>query len=87
MVEPIKITKEMREMRDNRQARLDEVITKVNLYIEGAVKEGRTKAWFPNTCNEFFSEVKEIFENAGYTVTPVGVEGGVMQDGCNLICW
>lgn len=84
MVEPIKITK---EMQNKRQAEIDRLVAKNNESIKYAMKHNRSNACFtPYPDNQYYSEVRAIFERAGYKIKPTGYIGGVWQL-TEDICW
>lgn len=79
-MKPMEITA---EMKNAKQARIDKLIEKQNESIAYAVKNGRHDACFVtdhhHVDSDLFSELKEIFESAGYKVYPTGIIGGVWQ--------
>lgn len=79
-MKPMEITA---EMKNAKQARIDKLIEKQNESIAYAVKNGRHDACFVtdhhHVDSDLFSELKEIFESAGYKVYPTGIIGGVRQ--------
>ena len=81
MVEAMAITKEMRE---SRQRKVDLIVSKINADIKRAVEAGRNSTYFDcdkddTRTEDFYDEVRTIFEKAGYTIRPTGYYGGVWQ--------
>lgn len=77
MVEPIKITK---EMVDARQERIDKAVARQNAIIKSAMERKRSTCVFElDKSDELYSEVRTIFERAGYKIKPTGYIGGVWQ--------
>lgn len=84
MVEPIKITK---EMVDTKQKRIDNAVSNQNAIIKVAIEHNRTSCVFNlDKQDELYSEVRAIFERAGYKIKPTGYIGGVWQL-TEDICW
>lgn len=84
MVEPLKITKEMVDMK---QKRIDNEVTRQNKAIKHAIEQNRTSCvFYLDKDAELYSEVRTIFERAGYKIKPTGYIGGVWQLTEN-ICW
>jgi len=79
-MKPMEITA---DMKNAKQARIDKLIEKQNESIAYAVKNGRHDACFVtdhhHVDSDLFSELKGIFESAGYKVYPTGIIGGVWQ--------
>lgn len=81
MVEPMMITKEMRE---SRAEKVDKIIKRINSDIKRAAEKGRHECFFD--CSKesysdapFYKEVRERFEMCGYRIKPTGYIGGVWQ--------
>lgn len=54
--------------------------------IEEASEEGHRRALFDPRPTEYYNSVKDEFAKFGYKFEPIGVCGGVLQDG-EYICW
>jgi len=81
MVEAMQITKEMKE---SRQSKIDKIVSKINKDIKRAVEEGCNSTYFDcdkdsYSTEDFYDDVRQIFERAGYTIRPTGYYGGVWQ--------
>lgn len=81
MVEAMQITKEMKE---SRQSKIDKIVSKINKDIKEAVEKGCNSTYF--ACDkdsydteDFYDDVRRIFERSGYTIRPTGYYGGVWQ--------
>ena len=73
----IEITKEMRE---KKQKKIDELCGRIDANIRWAISNNRTKVCFPvDKYDEFYSEVREMYEKEGYKIIPTGYIGGVWQ--------
>ena len=85
-MEPLKITD---EMRNERQERIDAMCDRVNESIKNALTHHRSYAYFP--CDkvahkDIYDEVRVKYEKAGYVIKPTGVIAGVWQL-TEDICW
>lgn len=81
MMEPMMITKEMRE---SREKAVSKIVERVNADIKKATEQGRHECYFSCSKNShsdapFYKEVRERFENCGYRIKPTGFIGGVWQ--------
>lgn len=81
MTEPMQITK---EMRDSREEKVSRIIERINGDIKRAAKEGRHECFFDCSKNSrsqapFYQEARERFERCGYRIKPTGYIGGVWQ--------
>lgn len=81
MIEPMRITKEMRE---SREEKVNAIIERVNADIKRAAEKGMHECYFD--CGKdsysdgpFYKEVRECFERCGYRIKPTGFIGGVWQ--------
>lgn len=54
--------------------------------IKEAAANGRRECLFDPRPTDLYQAVKTEFSNHGYTFHPIGVIGGVRQDG-EMICW
>ena len=84
MSEPMMITQ---GMKDDRERKVSEIIDRINERIKYAVGQGWNDATF--CCDKdspFYTEVRQKFEKAGYTIKPTGYVGGVWQL-TEDICW
>lgn len=73
----IKITDEMRSMKQSELQRLEE---QTDERIRRAVERGDNKAVFPlDRTDSLFTALRELYEANGYKIVPVGVMGGVLQ--------
>lgn len=78
MVEPMKITD---EMRNSKQKKIDELVEIVNDRIRYAVEQGRHEACFAiDKHDTYYHEVRKMFEERGYKIKPTGYIGGVWQE-------
>lgn len=78
MVEPMKITN---EMRNSKQKKIDELVEIVNDRIRYAVEHGRHEACFAiNKDNTYYRDIRRVFEEQGYKIKPTGYIGGVWQE-------
>lgn len=78
MAEPMKITNEMRNLK---QKKIDELVEIVNDRIRYSVEHGRHEACFPvNKDNTYYQDVRGMFEEQGYKIKPTGYIGGVWQE-------
>jgi len=79
-MKPMEITA---DMKNAKQARIDNLIMRQNRSIAYAVKNGHHNTCFVtdhhHVDSDLFDELKEIFESAGYKVYPTGINGGVLQ--------
>lgn len=64
----------------------DKACADVMKQIEKASKEGRRSCLFDPRPTDLYSAVKIEFQKNGYRFEPIGVWGGVRQDG-EYICW
>ena len=81
MIEPMQITK---EMRDSREEKVSRIIEKINSDIKRAAEKGLHECFFDCSKNNysqapFYKEVRERFERYGYRIKPTGYIGGVWQ--------
>lgn len=84
MVEPIKITT---EMQNAKQERIDQTVRTQNTLIHSAILNNKTSCvFYLDKDNEIYIEVRAIFERAGYKIKPTGYIGGVWQL-TEDICW
>lgn len=84
MVEPIKITNDIKMEHQNR---IDEIVEKQNRSIKSAIERNCHSACFVlDKYDSDYIEVRNIFERAGYVIKPTGYIGGVWQS-TEDICW
>lgn len=84
MVEPIKITD---EIRTEHQMRIDRCVERQNDRIRDMMKGGHHRCCFLlDKYDTDYAEVRAIYERAGYTIKPTGYIGGVWQL-TEDICW
>lgn len=77
MNEPMKITKEMRERKEER---ISQMIDRVNKDIKNAVERKQNSACFAfDKSDEFYFEVKKKFLDSGYKIVPTGYINGIYQ--------
>ena len=77
MSEPMKITK---EMRDRKEERISQMVDRVNKDIKYAVSRNQNSACFAfDKSDEFYFEVKKKFLDSGYKIVPTGWINGVYQ--------
>ena len=77
MSEPMKITG---EMRDRKEERISQMIDRVNKDIQYAVSRKQNSACFAFDRNdEYYFEVKKKFLDYGYKIVPTGYLNGVYQ--------
>ena len=77
MSEPMKITNEMRERKEKK---ISEMIDRVNKDIQFAINRKQNSACFAfDKTNEYYFEVREKFERAGYKIVPTGYINGIWQ--------
>lgn len=77
MNEPMKITK---EMRDRKEERISQMVDRVNKDIKMAAERKQNSACFAFDKNdEFYFEVKKKFLDSGYKIVPTGYLNGVYQ--------
>lgn len=81
MTEPLKITDEMRRIK---QKKIDIMIFHINNKIAEAVEREKIETQFDCYFEEVYDEVKRAFENSGYTFR----ENTWSRTGYSeLICW
>ena len=84
MVEPIKITNDIKMEHKNR---IDEIVERQNRSIKSAIARNYHSTCFVlDKYDSDYIEVRNIFENAGYVIKPTGYIGGVWQT-TEEICW
>lgn len=84
MTEPLKITE---EMKNDRQERIDKIIDRQNKRIQQAVADGMHECiFYPDKNDAEYAVVRAKFESAGYQIKPTGYIGGVWQR-TEDICW
>lgn len=77
MNEPIKITDEMKARKEKK---ISEMIERVNKDIQFAVSRKQNSACFAfDNTDEYYFEVREKFEHAGYKIIPTGYINGIWQ--------
>lgn len=84
MTEPLKISDKMKE---SRQEKISRAVERQNAIISRAIGNGKTETCFElDKSDALYSDVRNIFEKAGYTIKPTGYIGGVWQL-TEDICW
>ena len=77
MSEPMKITG---EMRDRKEERISQMVDRVNKDIQYAVSRKQNSACFAfDKSDEFYFEVKKKFLDCGYKIVPTGYLNGVYK--------
>ena len=77
MNEPMKITDEMKARKEKK---ISEMIERVNKDIQFAVSRKQNSASFAfDNTDEYYFEVREKFERAGYKIIPTGYINGIWQ--------
>lgn len=81
MTEPMMITE---NMRNDREEKVSKIIENINRDIKRASEKGLHECYF--ACSKdsyseatFYKEVREKFESYGYRIKPTGFIGGVWQ--------
>ncbi len=77
MNEPMKITN---EMRNRKEERISQMVDRVNKDIKMAVSRKQNSTCFAfDKSDEFYFEVKKKFLDSGYKIVPTGYLNGVYQ--------
>ena len=75
------------EMKKAREKKLNELVERQNASIDRARKFGKTQTVFQlYSDDQYYSDLRRMYENAGYVIKPTGTIGGIWQKTMD-ICW